>query len=124
MVEPTPTDAVIVDRGYRTYGGPRTGTRGAMRSVAIHGVRNVLGLGRAARHAILERRYARFQGLNLTYEVRESIMKHGVDPSTEREDVLDGQREVLHRAGRVWGRHVPERSPRYEGGSGVARSLR
>ena len=42
-----PSRARLIDRGYRTYDGPRTGTRGAVQSVALHGLRAVLGLGRA-----------------------------------------------------------------------------
>ncbi len=41
------TDAArILDRGYRTYDGPRTGVRGAMRSVAIQTLQRVLGIKR------------------------------------------------------------------------------
>ncbi len=46
------TDQVIYDRGYRTYDGPRLGTRGARRAVFKDGVRRVLGLGRKARQKI------------------------------------------------------------------------
>jgi len=46
------TDQVIYDRGYRTYDGPRTGTRGARRAVYKDGIRRVLGLGRKARQKI------------------------------------------------------------------------
>ena len=45
--------AQIVERGYRRYDGERTGARGAVRSVAVNGLRAVLGLGRAARHKVL-----------------------------------------------------------------------
>ena len=41
--------AQIFDRGYRRYDGPRSGVRGAMRSLVIHSSRSVLGLGRPAR---------------------------------------------------------------------------
>jgi hypothetical protein len=46
------TDQVIYDRGYRTYDGPRLGTRGARKAVFKDGVRRVLGLGRKARQKI------------------------------------------------------------------------
>ncbi|MHC4393731.1 MAG: dGTP triphosphohydrolase, partial [Planctomycetota bacterium] len=41
---------------------------------------------------VLERRYARFAGLNLSYEVRESIVKHGHDASTKTPE--EGERRV------------------------------
>ncbi|MDA3039865.1 MAG: ABC transporter permease subunit [Actinomycetota bacterium] len=41
--------AQIFDRGYRRYDGPRTGVRGALRSLVIHSSRSVLGMGRPAR---------------------------------------------------------------------------
>ncbi|HUF33763.1 MAG TPA: ABC transporter permease [Acidimicrobiales bacterium] len=40
-------DARIVDRGYRPYDGPRSGTRGAVRSLAWHSVLRALGLKRS-----------------------------------------------------------------------------
>ena len=45
--------AQIIDRGYRSYEGPRTGLPGAVRSVVRYSVRHTLGLGRPARHKIL-----------------------------------------------------------------------
>ena len=45
--------AQIIDRGYRSYDGPRTGLPGAVRSVVRYSVRHTLGLGRTARHKIL-----------------------------------------------------------------------
>ncbi len=45
--------AQIMDRGYRSYDGPRTGLPGSIRSVVRYSVRHTLGLGRAARHKIL-----------------------------------------------------------------------
>ncbi len=45
--------AQIIDRGYRSYDGPRTGLPGAMRSIVRYSMRHTLGLGRAARHKIL-----------------------------------------------------------------------
>ena len=52
---PTPSGdtAQIIDQGYRSYDGPRTGLAGAARSVVRYSVRHTLGLGRAARHKIL-----------------------------------------------------------------------
>lgn len=56
------------------------------------------------RHALrivdsLERRYARFDGLNLTYEVREGILKHSrelpADAEVELQDLLPGKRPPL-----------------------------
>lgn len=47
------TDAQIFDQGYRTYDGPRTGLRGALRSLIVHSLRSSLGLGRKARHKIV-----------------------------------------------------------------------
>lgn len=41
--------AIILDRGYRNYLGPRTGRRGAMRAVVREGYRRVLGLRRKAK---------------------------------------------------------------------------
>ena len=46
------TGAQIHDRGYRKFEGARSGVAGAMRSVAWHSTRSVLGLGRKARHKI------------------------------------------------------------------------
>jgi len=43
---PTAGTARILDRGYRPYDGPRTGARGAMRSLVRHSVQRVLGLKR------------------------------------------------------------------------------
>ena len=45
--------AQIIDQGYRSYDGPRTGLAGSMRSVVRYSVRHTLGLGRPARHKIL-----------------------------------------------------------------------
>ena len=45
--------AQIIDRGYRSYDGPRTGLPGSIRSVVRYSVRHTLGLGRTARHKIL-----------------------------------------------------------------------
>ena len=45
--------ARIIDQGYRSYDGPRTGLPGAVRSVVRYSVRHTLGLGRPARHKIL-----------------------------------------------------------------------
>jgi ABC-2 type transport system permease protein len=45
--------AQILDRGYRTYEGPRGGTASAMRSTTVQGIRSVLGIGRSARAKIL-----------------------------------------------------------------------
>lgn len=44
--------AQILDRGYRTFDGRRSGVAGAVRSTAWHSTRSVLGLGRKARHKI------------------------------------------------------------------------
>lgn len=44
--------AQIHDLGYRKFEGSRSGVFGAMRSVAWHSTRSVLGLGRKARHKI------------------------------------------------------------------------
>jgi len=44
--------ATILDRGYRRYEGERSGVAGAIRSVAWHSIRSVLGIGRSARHKI------------------------------------------------------------------------
>ena len=50
----SPVDtARIIDQGYRSYDGPRTGLPGAVRSVVRYSVRHTLGLGRPARHKIL-----------------------------------------------------------------------
>lgn len=46
------TDAQILDRGYRKYEGERAGVGGAVRSVAWHTVRSILGLGRKGRHKV------------------------------------------------------------------------
>ena len=47
------SDAVIVDRGYRGYEGPRLGRRGAIAAVIREGVRRALGLRRKGRRKIL-----------------------------------------------------------------------
>ena len=44
--------AIILDRGYRSYHGPRTGRRGAMRAVFKEGYRRVLGLRRKAKRKL------------------------------------------------------------------------
>lgn len=46
------SDARILDRGYRRYDGERSGRSGAVRSVAWHTTRSILGLGRPARHKV------------------------------------------------------------------------
>jgi ABC-2 type transport system permease protein len=46
------SDAQILDRGYRRFEGERSGVIGAMRSVAWHTTRSILGLGRKARHKV------------------------------------------------------------------------
>lgn len=46
------SDARILDRGYRRFEGSRSGVLGAVRSVAWHTARSILGLGRSARHKI------------------------------------------------------------------------
>jgi len=48
-----PADAAIYEQGYRPYDGPRTGVAGAIRSLVVHSLRAVLGLGRAARHKLM-----------------------------------------------------------------------
>lgn len=45
--------ARIIDRGYRRYSGPRTGTRGALRTVWIQAMQRALGLRRSAWAKIL-----------------------------------------------------------------------
>lgn len=45
-------DAQILDRGYRKYEGSRSGVPGAVRSVAWHTTRSILGLGRPGRHKV------------------------------------------------------------------------
>jgi ABC-2 type transport system permease protein len=40
--------ARILDRGYRRYQGRRRGTRGAIRTVAVHSIQRALGLRRSA----------------------------------------------------------------------------
>ncbi len=44
---PPPGDARILDRGYRRYDGPRTGLRGAVRTVVLSTVQRVLGIRRS-----------------------------------------------------------------------------
>lgn len=46
------SEARILDRGYRRYEGERSGVRGAVRSVAWHTTRSILGLGRPGRHKV------------------------------------------------------------------------
>lgn len=46
------SDARILDRGYRKFDGQRSGVVGAMRSVAWHTTRSILGLGRGGRHKV------------------------------------------------------------------------
>lgn len=45
--------AQILDRGYRPYDGPRGGAPTAVRTVAVQGLRSVLGIGRRARSKVL-----------------------------------------------------------------------
>ncbi len=44
--------ARILDRGYRRFEGDRSGVAGAVRSVAWHTTRSILGLGRKGRHKV------------------------------------------------------------------------
>jgi ABC-2 type transport system permease protein len=44
--------ARILDRGYRPFEGERSGIGGAVRSVAWHTTRSILGLGRKGRHKV------------------------------------------------------------------------
>lgn len=48
---------------------------------------------------VLEQRYARFDGLNLTFEVREGIIKHsreiGLDADSDLQELLPGERPPL-----------------------------
>jgi ABC-type Na+ efflux pump permease subunit len=53
MTVEAPADAAIYEQGYRPYDGPRTGVAGAIRSLVVHSLRAVLGLGRAARHKLM-----------------------------------------------------------------------
>jgi ABC-2 type transport system permease protein len=46
------SDARILDRGYRRFEGTRSGVFGAVRSVAWHTTRSILGLGRKGRHKV------------------------------------------------------------------------
>ena len=46
------TSAEIFDRGYRKFDGERAGTGQAIRSVAWHTVRSILGIGRKGRHKV------------------------------------------------------------------------
>ncbi|NNE94842.1 MAG: ABC transporter permease subunit [Acidimicrobiales bacterium] len=45
--------AEIFDRGYRQYGGERTGVPGAMKTLIRYSVRRSLGLGRSARFKLI-----------------------------------------------------------------------
>lgn len=45
--------AVLTDRGYQPYGGPRLGTSRAVRAIIRDGVRRALGLRRKARRKVL-----------------------------------------------------------------------
>ncbi|MFV0259486.1 MAG: ABC transporter permease [Acidimicrobiales bacterium] len=49
----SPDVATIYERGYRRYDGPRTGVRGAVRSLVVHSLRHAVGLGRSARHKVV-----------------------------------------------------------------------
>lgn len=49
MTDPTAAGtARILDRGYRPYDGPRSGVRGAVRSLTTHSMQRALGLKRTA----------------------------------------------------------------------------
>lgn len=47
------SDAAIYEQGYRSYDGPRTGVPGAIRTLVVHSLRAIVGLGRSARHKIM-----------------------------------------------------------------------
>jgi ABC-2 type transport system permease protein len=47
------SEARIVDRGYRSYDGPRTGASGAVRTLVLHSVQRALGLKRPVGQKIL-----------------------------------------------------------------------
>jgi ABC-2 type transport system permease protein len=47
------SDARIVDRGYRSYDGPRTGTSGAVRTLVVHSVQRALGIKRPVGQKVL-----------------------------------------------------------------------
>ena len=71
-----------LDRQMQKFGGSFEHNRHALRIVDV-----------------LERRYARFDGLNLTFEVREGIVKHsrelGDDAEPDLQELLPGQRPPL-----------------------------
>jgi ABC-2 type transport system permease protein len=48
-----PTDARIIDRGYRPYDGPRLGPAGAVRSLIRHTAQRVMGLRRPIAYKVL-----------------------------------------------------------------------
>jgi ABC-2 type transport system permease protein len=50
---PGSSDAVIYDRGYRSYEGERRGRRAIRRAIARDGIRRILGLRRKARRKVL-----------------------------------------------------------------------
>ncbi len=45
--------AAIYEQGYRSYDGDRTGVLGAIRTLIVHSMRAVLGLGKSARHKVM-----------------------------------------------------------------------
>lgn len=53
MTTSSSATARIVDRGYRSYQGPRRGVAGAMRSLVRHTIQRVLGLKRPASAKVL-----------------------------------------------------------------------
>jgi len=53
MTEPATEEARILDRGYRPYDGDRGASLNAIRTVATHDFRSVLGIGRSAKSKIL-----------------------------------------------------------------------
>ncbi len=58
--------AVILDRGYRDYDGPRLGRRGAVGAVVREGIRRILGLRRKARRKVFPWSLVVVAGLSAT----------------------------------------------------------
>ncbi len=95
--EYTETLALAHDLGHPPFG--HSGERELNRQMQLFGA--VFEHNRQALRIVdvLEQRYARFDGLNLTFEVREGIVKHsreieaGIDP--ELDDLLPGQMPPL-----------------------------
>ena len=81
-------DARIIDRGYRSYAGERSGLSGSIRSVVMYSARYALGMGRSARHKILP-------GVVIAISLGPAAFTAALTVVFNRTDVLDGEQLLI-----------------------------